>query len=99
MEENMYSTYQMEMDIANLLKWKESVDGLFKNLSKTIDKTNDIWSDKDLCRNWKISQRTASTLREKGEIEFLKIGGKIFYSREMRENYINKNSFKNEERN
>ncbi|MEI7829695.1 MAG: hypothetical protein WCI31_07985 [Prolixibacteraceae bacterium] len=52
---------------------------------------NELWDNSDLIRNWKISQRTLSTWRTDGLIDYVQAGSKIWYPREARERFILKN--------
>lgn len=60
---------------------------------------NELWDNSDMIRNWKISPRTLASWRSEGCIEYVQVGGKIWYPKEAREMFIKKNYVitKNEE--
>lgn len=91
----MSSIYDLELEISKLKKWQEAAMDVITQIKKNFDMTIEVWSDKDLCRNWQISARTAATLRASGELDYFRIGNKVYYSREMRENYIKKTTYVN----
>lgn len=46
------------------------------------------WDNATLIQKWKISRRTAANYREQG-LEYFKRGGRLFYSLESRERFMN----------
>jgi len=52
-------------------------------------KVSEDWDNSRLMREWCISKRTAANYRKKG-LAYYKRGGRIYYSPESRENFINK---------
>ncbi|WP_319229975.1 hypothetical protein [Draconibacterium orientale] len=58
---------------------------------------NDLWDKADMMRNWKVSERTLATWRQDGVIGFVQAGGKIWYPREQRELFLNRNLVNGEE--
>lgn len=56
---------------------------------------NELWDNADMIGNWKISTRTLAFWRAEGLIDYVQVGGKIWYPREARENFIIKNQVKN----
>ncbi len=57
-------------------------------LKKTIKSEDDLWDGSDVVRNWKISERTLASWREKKLIGYIQINKKIFYPKEERELFL-----------
>jgi len=51
------------------------------------DLSEQFWDNSTLMQQWKISKRTAAYYRKKG-LNFLKIGGRIYYPPEGRAKFI-----------
>jgi len=82
-----------------LKKLKESVvalQGMVQQISEKFIPGNELWDNAELCRYWKISPRTAATLRATGGLGHIFIGGKVYYSRENRDEYLNQNTVSHE---
>lgn len=62
-----------------------------KELKKNAD-LNEVWDNADLITNWKISIRTLASWRAEGLIQFVQVGGKIYYTKEMRNDFLRKNT-------
>jgi len=89
------NNYLLELEISRLKKWQESAMAIIEQFQSNIDLSQDLWTDKDLCRHWQTSPRTTSTWREDGKIDYVKLGGKVYYTREQREEFIKRNSHDN----
>lgn len=50
------------------------------------------WDNNDMMRNWKVSLRTLATWRTEGLIDFVQLGSKIWYTRENRDAFVQRNS-------
>lgn len=50
------------------------------------------WDNNDMMRNWKVSLRTLATWRAEGLIDFVQSGSKIWYTKENRDTFIQRNS-------
>lgn len=53
---------------------------------------NEVWDNADLIKNWKISTRTLASWRAEGLIGYVQVGGKIYYTKEMRNEFLRKNT-------
>lgn len=53
---------------------------------------NEVWDNADLIRNWKVSTRTLANWRAEGLIGYAQVGGKIYYTKEMRNEFLRKNT-------
>jgi len=58
---------------------------------KTAFGMNVLWDNSDVIRYWKISQRTLASWRADGLIDYVQVGGKIWYTAEGRQNFLNQN--------
>ena len=61
---------------------------------KSLTTEVDLWDNSDIMRNWKISQRTLATWRANGLIDYVQMGGKIWYTKENRNAFLLSNSVK-----
>ena len=55
---------------------------------------DELWDNSHMMKNWNVSQRTLATWRAEGLIEYIQVGSKIWYTRENRERFLEKNSVK-----
>jgi len=83
---------ELERGIFDLRKGVESI-------KDRITSTDLLWDNSDLVRNWHISPRTLAEWRAKQRIDYVKIGRKIYYSREDRDRFIEKYHVKNVKKN
>lgn len=63
---------------------KESVERLFE----VVKPEEELWDNSDIIRNWKVSDRTLANWRSKGLISYVQVNGKIWYTKEARENFL-----------
>lgn len=63
-----------------LIDWKENAD------------LNEMWDNSEMIRKWKLSTRTLASWRTNGLIQFVQVGGKIYYTKEMRDEFLRKNT-------
>jgi hypothetical protein len=54
-----------------------------------------LWDNSDIIRNWKTSERTLATWRKKGLISYVQLSGKIWYTKESREEFLRRNLIQN----
>ncbi|MFW5793845.1 MAG: hypothetical protein ACOCWC_06130 [Bacteroidota bacterium] len=59
---------------------------------KTRSNENEMWDNSDMIRNWKISQRTLATWRSEGLIDYVQAGGKIWYTKMNRNDFLLRNT-------
>jgi phage pi2 protein 07 len=78
----------------------EELSGQIALMKSEIEQLNnrsmdeDLWDNSDLIRKWKISQRTLASWRSKGLIDYVQMGGKIWYTKENRNSFLSKNKVK-----
>lgn len=72
-----------------VIRMKSEIDRL---KSQTME--DDLWDNSDMLRNWKISLRTLASWRAKGLIDYVQMGGKIWYTKENRNAFLLKNTIK-----
>ncbi len=58
---------------------------------KKSDGVKELWDNSDMIRNMKISPRTLASWRADGYIEYVQVGSKIWYTKEMRDEFLRKN--------
>lgn len=69
------------------------VKGLTVEVQRLAEKSNadELYDNADMIRNWKVSARTLATWRAEGLIGFVQLGSKIWYPKEVREEFLLKN--------
>ncbi len=72
-----------------ITRMKTEIDRL-----KSLTTEDDLWDNSDIMRNWKISQRTLATWRADGLIDYVQVGGKIWYTKENRNAFLLTNTVK-----
>lgn len=82
--------YRMREFTESLNKLSEEVAGLKSGLG-----INELWDGSDLCRNWKVSPRTVASWRADGIIDYVQVGSKIWYPKDLRDNFIKSNIVQN----
>ena len=71
--------------------------GLLHLLNKEVTElksgigVNELWDNADVIRYWKVSPRTLASWRSEGLIDYVQVGGKIWYTREARELFLKTN--------
>ena len=84
-------SYDTNARIGDILKGIEQVIARVDQLIEVVKPENDLWDNSDIIRRWHISERTLAEYRRKGLISFVKVGGKIWYQREAREEFLHRN--------
>lgn|SRR5690606_40297798 len=88
------------MSNADLIARVEELTDQVTRMKSEIDRMkyqtmeDDLWDNSDMLRNWKISLRTLASWRAKGLIDYVQMGGKIWYTRENRNAFLRKNEVK-----
>jgi len=59
---------------------------------KTRSNEDGMWDNSDMMRNWKISQRTLASWRSEGLIDYVQAGGKIWYTKMNRNDFLLRNT-------
>ena len=70
---------------------KEGVDRLLE----VVKPEDDLWDNSDIVRNWKVSERTLASWRKEKLIRFVQLKDKIWYPREAREEFLQRNLIRN----
>lgn len=61
---------------------------------KTRSNEEEMWDNSSMIRHWKISQRTLASWRADGLIDYVQVGGKIWYTKENRDDFVLRNMVK-----
>ena len=80
------SDIQKKMDVV-----KECVDRLLE----VVKPEEKLWDNSDIIRNWKVSERTLATWRKEKLIRFVQVKDKIWYPKEAREEFLQRNLIHN----
>lgn len=83
--------YKFDVRLSEMTSAINEVNRKFDVLSDRIKPDEDLWDTSDLTRRWKISERTAATWRGNGLISYVQVNGKIWYTRQAREEFLNRN--------
>jgi len=83
--------YKIDVRLSEAISAINDVNRKFEVLSNSIKPDEDLWDNSDLIRKWKISERTAATWRSNGLISYVQVNGKIWYTRQAREEFLNRN--------
>lgn len=65
----------------------------FSELKKN-NYVDELWDNADMVRNWKLSPRTLASWRSEGTIGFVQVGGKIWYTKAIRDEFLKANMIK-----
>jgi hypothetical protein len=55
----------------------------------------DLWDNSEIIRKWKISERTLASWRKNGLISYVQVSGKIWYTKEGRDEFLKRNLIQN----
>ena len=85
----------MEFDtnvrIAEMQRSIEEVRACIIRLIDAVKPDEGIWDNSEIISKWKISERTLAGWRSKGLISYVQVKGKIWYTREAREEFLQRN--------
>lgn len=76
-----YLISEMEKRLSKIEHWINQTE--VREEQESLD-----WDNATLLRNWNISKRTAANYRKQG-LQYFKRGGRVMYSPESREQFIN----------
>lgn len=86
--------YRIELKLsdleAGLRDLREGVD----SISEKVMSDKDLWDNADIIKNWHVCQRTLASWRAKQLIDYVKIGKKIYYSKQDRDLFLSRFHFK-----
>lgn len=74
--------------LTELEKRLDKVEETITEMKETHSDENIDWDNATLLQKWEISKRTAANYRKQG-LEYYKRGGRLLYSSESRERFIN----------
>jgi hypothetical protein len=81
-------SFDTNIRITKILKGIEQVKERVDQLIELVEPEEDLWDNSDIIRHWKVSERTLADWRSKGLINYVQVGGKIWYPQEARESFI-----------
>lgn len=74
--------------ITELERRLDKVEQIMAEMKDSNSNENLEWDNAILMQKWRISRRTAANYRKQG-LEYFKRGGRLFYSLESRERFMN----------
>lgn len=83
--------FDSNVRIVEIQKDLTEVSKKVDQLMRILKPDEDLWDNSELCRKWKISERTLATWRKEGLIKFVKVKDKIWYPRTSREEFLSSN--------
>ena len=86
------NSYEMDLKFSGLFKEISVLKSILQTMSSKVNQDETLWDNSDIIRNWKISERTLAEWRKKELISYVQLNGKIWYTKEFREDFIRKNS-------
>jgi hypothetical protein len=87
--------YETNVRILEIKRGMDEVKECFDRLLMVVKPEEDLWDNSEIIRKWKISERTLANWRSKGLISFVQLNGKIWYTREDREEFLKRNLIHN----
>jgi len=75
--------------VYQLEKRVDSLEQVIESLNGEEDFEQQDWDDAMLQRRWNVCKRTTANYRKNG-LDYYKRGGRIFYTRQQRDNFISK---------
>jgi hypothetical protein len=84
-------SYDTNVRISEILKGIQQIIGRVDQLIEVVKPEQDLWDNADIIKNWKVSERTLSDWRRKGLINYVRVNGKIWYPRDAREEFLQRN--------
>lgn len=91
--------YRVEQKLSELEKGVLDLKKGMDSMKDKVTSTDQLWDNFELVQNWHISPRTLAEWRAKRQIDYVKIGKKIYYSREDRDRFIEKYHVSNVKKN
>lgn len=83
--------YKFDVRLGEMTSAIIEINRKVDDLSYRIKPDDDLWDNSDLIRKWKISERTAASWRSKALISYVQLQGKIWYTKQAREEFLNRN--------
>ena len=84
------SDYRLEYKLSELEKGVIDLKKGVDSIKDRVYSTDQLWDNSDIIRNWHVSQRTLAGWRAQKLINYMKVGKKIYFTKEDREDFINK---------
>lgn len=84
------SDYRLEYKLSELEKGVIDLKKGVDSIKDRVCSTDQLWDNSDIIRNWHVSQRTLAGWRAQKLINYMKVGKKIYFTKEDREDFINK---------
>jgi len=82
----------MNLKFLELFKELSEVKSTLEQVLSNIKPEAEVWDNSDIIRNWKVSERTLADWRKNGLISYVKVNGKIWYPRNAREEFLDRNT-------
>ncbi len=80
--------YDFTFRIEKMCSDLDELKSLVNELHASLYAQDSLWDNADMIRYFKISERTLANWRYYGLISYIKVNGKIYYSKEDRESFL-----------
>ena len=84
--------YLLKLEMNSIKRELSSMQRQLQELLERDQTSEKLWDNSNVVRNWQVSQRTLATWRKNKSIDYVKIGGKIYYTPEARKEFLKKYS-------
>ena len=81
-------SYDTNVRITEIKRSIDEVKDCVNRLLDVVKPEVELWDNSDLIRNWKVSERTLATWRQNGLINFIRVNGKIWYTKDARDRFL-----------
>jgi hypothetical protein len=83
--------FDTNMRIVEIQKRMDEVKECVDRLLEIVKPENDLWDNSEITRKWKVSERTLASWRKERLIRFVQVKDKIWYPKEAREEFLQRN--------
>lgn len=84
------SDYRLEYKLSELEKGVNDLKKGVDSIKDRVTFSDHMWDNFELTRNWHVSPRTLASWRAKQLIDYVKVGRKIYYSKQDRDRFLSK---------
>ncbi len=82
--------YRVEQKLFELYAGMKDLKNGVAAISNKVNPNDELWDNSDIIKKWNVSQRTLASWRSKQLIDYVKVGKKIYYSKEDRDRFLSK---------
>ena len=87
--------FDTNVRISEIVKSINEVKVSMDKLLQVVKSEEDLWDNSQVIQNWKVSERTLASWRKERLISFVQLKDKIWYPKEAREEFLQRNLIHN----